>query len=45
MTKTSKWLPGHDQAAAARAPVPEPAELKSDIEELESWVSRVKNRR
>ena len=24
MTKCSKWLPGHDQAAAARAPVPEP---------------------
>jgi hypothetical protein len=22
MTKCSKWLPGHDQAAAARAPVP-----------------------
>ena len=24
MTKCSKWLPGHDQAAAARAAVPEP---------------------
>jgi len=24
MTKCSKWLPGHDQAAAARADIPEP---------------------
>ncbi len=45
MTRSSRWLPGHDQAAAARAPVPEPAELKSDIEELEEWVSRVRDRR
>jgi AAA domain, putative AbiEii toxin, Type IV TA system len=45
MTKSSRWLPGHDQAAAARAPVPEAAELKSNIEELEEWVSRVRDRR
>jgi energy-coupling factor transporter ATP-binding protein EcfA2 len=45
MTKCSKWLPGHDQAAAARAPVPEPAELKADIEALESWVAAVRSRR
>lgn len=37
MTKCSKWLPGHDQAAA-RAPVPETAELKADIEALEDWI-------
>lgn len=45
MTKCSKWLPGHDQAAAARAPVPEPAELKADIEALEEWVAAIRNRR
>lgn len=45
MTKCSKWLPGHDQAAAARAPVPEPAELKADIEALESWVGAIRSRR
>lgn len=45
MTKCSKWLPGHDQAAAARAPVPEPAELKADIEALESWVAAIRSRR
>lgn len=45
MTKCSKWLPGHDQAAAARAPVPEPAELKADIEALERWVAAIRNRR
>lgn len=45
MTKCSRWLPGHDQAAAARAPVPEPAELKADIETLESWVAAIHKRR
>jgi energy-coupling factor transporter ATP-binding protein EcfA2 len=45
MTKCSKWLPGHDQAAAARAPVPEPAELKVDIEALEKWVTAIRGRR
>ena len=45
MTKCSKWLPGHDKAAAARAPVPEPSELKADIEALESWVDAVRKRR
>ena len=45
MTKCSRWLPGHDQAAAARAPVPEPTELKSDIEALENWVAAIRKRR
>jgi energy-coupling factor transporter ATP-binding protein EcfA2 len=45
MTKCSTWLPGHDKAAAARAPVPGPAELKSDIDALESWVAAIRKRR
>lgn len=45
MTKCSKWLPGHDQPAAARAPVPEPTELKADIEALEGWVITIRKRR
>ena len=45
MSKCSKWLPGHDQGAAARAPVPEPVKLKADIEELENWVSAIRQRR
>lgn len=45
MTKCSKWLPGHDQAPGARAPVPEPAELKADIGTLESWVGTIRSRR
>ncbi len=45
MTKCSKWLPGDDQAPAARAPVPEPGELKADIEALESWVGTIRSRR
>jgi hypothetical protein len=45
MTKSSAWLIGHDQAAAARAPVPGPAELKKDIEALENWVKSIRVRR
>jgi energy-coupling factor transporter ATP-binding protein EcfA2 len=45
MTKCSKWLPGHDRAAAGRAPVPESGELKADIEALEKWVGVIRSRR
>jgi hypothetical protein len=45
MTKCSSWLPGHDQAAAARAPVPGAVELKQDIEALEAWVKGIRDRR
>ena len=45
MTKCSTWLPGHDQAAAARAPVPGSSELKNDIEALSTWVAAIRNRR
>lgn len=45
MTKCSKWITGHDQAAAARAPVPGPEELKGDIDTLEKWVKTIRDRR
>ncbi len=45
MTKCSKWLPGHDRAAAARADIPEPGELRADIETLETWVAGIRRRR
>lgn len=45
MTKCSVWLPGHDQAAAARAPVPSADQLRADILSLESWVKGVRDRR
>ena len=45
MTKCSKWLPGHDQAAAAQADIPEPASLNADIEVLENWLTAIRNRR
>lgn len=45
MTKCSAWLTGHDHAAAARAPVPAPEELKRDIETLEKWVKDIHSRR
>lgn len=45
MTKCSKWLRGHDQAAAARTPVPNSTELKTDLEALETWVKTIRTRR
>jgi ABC-type multidrug transport system ATPase subunit len=45
MTKCSTWLPGHDKAAAIRAPVPAPAELKADIDALATWVAAIRKRR
>jgi hypothetical protein len=45
MTKCSTWLAGHDKAAAARAPVPAPAELKADIDALATWVAAIHKRR
>lgn len=45
MTKCSRWLPGHDQAAAENAGVPDPAELKIDIDALETWVTTISKRR
>jgi len=45
VAKCSTWLLGHDQAAAARAPVPGAAELKQDIEALDAWVTAVRARR
>jgi len=45
MAKCSAWLRGHDQSAAALAPVPKPAELTADIEELDNWVKAINKRR
>jgi hypothetical protein len=45
MTKCSTWLPGHDKAAAARAPVPAPSELQADMDALATWVAAIRKRR
>lgn len=45
MTKCSKYLRGHDKAIAINEPVPAPVELKTDIENLENWVSGMRKRR
>lgn len=45
MTKCSRWLPGHDQAPADNAPMPEPDEIKQDISALETWVTTIRKRR
>ena len=45
MTKCSRWLPGHDQAAAAVAMFPEPEALEADIAALGDWLDTIRRRR
>ena len=45
MKKCSRWLRGHDEAPAARAPVPDPPELKTDIDKLTDFHTAVRKRR
>lgn len=45
MTKCSKWLLGHDQAAAAPQDIPEPDELQQDIDALDNWIKVIRARR
>jgi len=45
MKKCSKWITGHDHAAAENTPFPDPAELEADIKALEDWVATIRKRR
>jgi len=45
MTKSSRFLLGHDESAYANEPIPNPDELKEDIEELANWVAEIRRRR
>ena len=45
MTKCSKFLVGHDDAIEINEPVPEPSEIKKDIEDLNSWIKEIHRRR
>jgi 16S rRNA (guanine(527)-N(7))-methyltransferase RsmG len=44
MTKCSKWLPGHDQAPAAKQDMPAPDELKADLDVLDTWIATIRKR-
>ena len=45
MTECSRWIRGHDEALADGTPLPQPPELKTRIDELETWVKSVRKRR
>ena len=45
MSECSRWMRGHDHPAADGTPFPTPAELKTRIEELETWVQGIRKRR
>ncbi|TKJ37226.1 hypothetical protein CEE37_14025 [candidate division LCP-89 bacterium B3_LCP] len=44
MTKCSKWMVGHDQAAADLTTMPDPDEVNSDINILYNFVKNLRNR-
>lgn len=45
MEKSSKWLAGHDLAPAENEDVPEPDELRTNIDAVITWVDRIRKRR
>jgi hypothetical protein len=45
MTESSRWIRGHDGAAADGTPFPTPEELKSRIDEIEKWIEGIRKRR
>lgn len=45
MTKTSRWLPGHDKAPAENVQMPSGVELQAEVQTLADWVRNVRARR
>ena len=45
MGKCSTHFRGHDQPPAINQPLPAPAELLADIEQLENWTTQMRKRR
>ena len=45
MGECSRWMLGHDQAAADGTPFPKPEELRKRIDELDKWVQVIRKRR
>ena len=45
MTECSRWIRGHDHAAADGTPFPQPDELKKRIQDLDDWVRAIRKRR
>ncbi len=45
MTKTSRWLVGHDDAPELNEPVPLPEEVRADVAALADWVKAIRKRR
>lgn len=44
MTKTSRWLVGHDDAPELNEPVPAPDEVREDVLALATWVNAIRKR-
>lgn len=45
MTECSRWIRGHDAPPADGTPLPDPAEMQTRVQALESWVAGIRKRR
>jgi len=45
MTACSRWIRGHDGAAADGTPIPAPVDIKDQIDAIEGWVKAIRKRR
>ncbi len=45
MGKCSTWEGGHDHAAAEGSQFPDPSEIEQDVQALEAWIKRIRDRR
>jgi ABC-type transport system involved in cytochrome c biogenesis ATPase subunit len=44
MTKCSRFLEGHDEPGASNDPIPDPDEIRGDLELLETWIKSLRKR-
>jgi hypothetical protein len=45
MAECSRWIRGHDEAAADGTPFPQPQDLSKRINDLDAWAKRIRKRR
>lgn len=45
MTECSRWMRGHDESVADGTPLPTPAQIKTRIDELETWAKGIRGKR
>ena len=45
MSKSSRWLKGHDEPSASNAPIPDPSEIEKDLNNLHAFFRDYESRK